>query len=132
MHNFIFDCWRSYSVIYIINKEIVFNMPSGNRTGPQGLGPLTGRGLGNCSGNISPNSTTNGRGFGYARGGGRGFGRGGGRGFGGGYDRGGGWGYRYPPVITPEEQTRNLENEKTFLEMRLKEVQAELEKNQSS
>ncbi|MCK5346368.1 MAG: DUF5320 family protein, partial [Candidatus Heimdallarchaeota archaeon] len=62
---------------------------------------------------------------------GRGYGRGGGRGYGRSFNQGG-WGYQYPRVITPEEQTQNLENEKNFLETRLKEVQAELEKNQSS
>jgi hypothetical protein len=70
--------------------------------------------------------------MGYARGAGRGFGRGGGRGYGGGFNRGYGWGYLYPAVITPEEQARNLENEKNLLELRLKEVQAELEKSQST
>ena len=51
-------------------------MPSGDRTGPEGFGPRTGRALGYCSGYDSP---------GYTKGiprGGRGFGRGYGRGFG--------------------------------------------------
>jgi len=108
------------------------NMPGGNGMGPENRGPMTGRGLGNCSGNNPPGPMARGRGFGmgYARGAGRGFGRGGGRGYGGGFN--GGWGYRYPVVITPEEQARNLENEKNLLELRLKEVQAELEKSQST
>ncbi len=46
-------------------------MPAGNRRGPQGLGPLTGRGRGHCSGRNHP---------GYGSGGG--FGRGGVRGCG--------------------------------------------------
>jgi hypothetical protein len=29
-------------------------MPRGDRTGPNGMGPLTGRGAGYCSGNIYP------------------------------------------------------------------------------
>lgn len=41
-------------------------MPNFDKTGPQGQGPLTGRGLGPCGG---------GRGFGYGRGYGRGLGR---------------------------------------------------------
>ena len=53
------------------------NMPGGNRKGPQGLGPLTGRGLGNCSGRNSPDPIAYGRGFANARGFGRGYGRGG-------------------------------------------------------
>lgn len=51
-------------------------MPRGDRTGPEGMGPMTGRGLGDCSGSTN---TFYGRGFG--RGCGRGFGRGFGRGY---------------------------------------------------
>ncbi len=57
-------------------------MPGGDRTGPLGLGPRTGRGLGYCSGYNRPGfmSRVFGR-FGWGRGGrGRGFGRGRGRG----------------------------------------------------
>lgn len=52
-------------------------MPGGNRTGPMGQGPMTGRGLGYCSGNTAPGFATAGfgRGFGFG-GGGRGRGRG--------------------------------------------------------
>ena len=51
-------------------------MPGGDRTGPAGMGPMTGRGAGYCAGYPAP---------GYANAGfGRGFGRG----------RGGGWGRR--------------------------------------
>ncbi len=48
-------------------------MPAGNGTGPMGMGSMTGRGAGYCSGSEMP---------GYANGGGfgRGFGFGGGRG----------------------------------------------------
>ena len=56
-------------------------MPGGDKTGPQGYGPRTGRGLGYCSGNDHPGYATTpyGRGFGFFRRRGRGFGRG--RGF---------------------------------------------------
>lgn len=50
-------------------------MPNFDQTGPNGEGPLTGRGLGDC------NTPRGGRGFG------RGFGRGNGRGFFGGFKR---------------------------------------------
>lgn len=62
-------------------------MPGGDRTGPRGLGPMTGRGAGYCAGFEAPGyaNTAPGRGFGYGFGGGRG---GRGRGFGGG---GRGW-----------------------------------------
>ena len=42
-------------------------MPRGDRSGPDGYGPRTGRGLGYCNGYDTP---------GFARGSGRGFGRG--------------------------------------------------------
>ncbi|HKL24333.1 MAG TPA: DUF5320 domain-containing protein [Candidatus Nanoarchaeia archaeon] len=45
-------------------------MPRGDKTGPEGKGPRTGRQMGYCSGNDSPGYTVSGRGLG------RGFGRG--------------------------------------------------------
>lgn len=63
-------------------------MPGGDRTGPNGMGPMTGRAAGFCTGNPVPGFANSmpGRGFGFGRG--RGFGRGLGFGF-----RGGrGWG----------------------------------------
>jgi len=52
-------------------------MPGGDRTGPIGLGPRTGRGAGYCSGSSTPGYMNPGpgfgRGFGRARGLGRGF-----------------------------------------------------------
>lgn len=38
-------------------------MPAGDGSGPQGRGPLTGRGLGNCSPNVGRNRAFFGRGF---------------------------------------------------------------------
>ncbi len=51
-------------------------MPRGDRTGPAGQGPLTGRGAGRCAGNDVSRYGNGffGRGFGFARG--FGFGRG--------------------------------------------------------
>ncbi|MCD6320335.1 MAG: DUF5320 domain-containing protein [Candidatus Desulfofervidaceae bacterium] len=63
-------------------------MPRLNGTGPLGMGPMTGRGLGYCPGVIRPGIPPAGyatipyygrgwrRGFGRGRGAGRGFGRG--------------------------------------------------------
>lgn len=55
-------------------------MPGGDRTGPLGMGPMTGRGAGFCTGNTVSgfmNPTINrGMGFGLGCGRGRGFGRG--------------------------------------------------------
>ena len=69
-------------------------MPGGDRTGPAGMGPMTGRAAGYCAGYpvpgyMSPISGAGWGGFGYGRGGGRGRGWGRGRGFGWG---GRGWG----------------------------------------
>ncbi len=54
-------------------------MPRGDRTGPEGMGPMTGRGAGFCAGYDVPGyaNPAPGRGFGPGMGGGRG--RGGGR-----------------------------------------------------
>ncbi len=79
-------------------------MPRGDRTGPWGLGPMTGRGMGYCAGFPGPGFMSPGPGFGSGRG--FGFGRGFGRGLG--FGRGRGWsragfggfgGYPYPPVM---------------------------------
>ena len=55
-------------------------MPAGDRTGPMGNGPMTGRAAGLCTGNSMPGyaNPAGGRGF---FGAGRGRGRGGGRGW---------------------------------------------------
>ena len=49
-------------------------MPAGDRTGPNGMGPMTGRGAGYCAGYNAPGFANGGPGF-------RGWGRGGGRGW---------------------------------------------------
>lgn len=56
-------------------------MPQGDRTGPTGQGPRTGRALGYCSGYDKPGNTKGfdegkGRGFGRGRGKGMGYGKG--------------------------------------------------------
>ncbi|WP_457571626.1 DUF5320 domain-containing protein [Desulfovulcanus sp.] len=97
-------------------------MPGFDGTGPMGQGPMTGRGLGRCTG--------------FAGGGGfrRGFGLGMGRGFGRGLGRRFGWGagYGYAPVapVTPEEekslltnQISALENQLEYLKKRLGEIE---------
>jgi hypothetical protein len=77
-------------------------MPRQDRTGPLGLGPLTGRGLGPC-------------GCGMQRGFGRGYGR--------------GFGFRSQVTLTKEDEKRILEAElkeidleKQEIEKRLKEI----------
>jgi hypothetical protein len=104
-------------------------MPGGDRTGPWGAGPMTGRGAGFCAGYGVPGYMNPiygyGRGFGRGRGWGRGFGRGRGwgRGWGYGYYATGlpGWagGYAYPypypegfraaPVTATDSKTARAE-----------------------
>jgi hypothetical protein len=88
-------------------------MPNLDRTGPWGLGPMTGRGLGRC-----------------ARGYGRGHGYG--RGFGYGLGAHGRWkgGYYYPQVSSLredkaflEEQREYLKDELNYIEKILKEIE---------
>ncbi|MBN1383203.1 MAG: DUF5320 domain-containing protein [Deltaproteobacteria bacterium] len=64
-------------------------MPRGDRTGPAGMGPMTGRAAGYCAGYAVPGfaNPVPGQGYGF------GFGRGMGYGFRGG--RGGRWGFPY-------------------------------------
>ena len=56
-------------------------MPYGDRTGPMGAGPMTGRGAGICAGYGRPGYMNHGFGHGFGRGHGRGYGMGGGRGW---------------------------------------------------
>ncbi len=65
-------------------------MPGGDRKGPMGEGPMTGRGLGFCAGNDTPGSVGE---VNQGRGMGRGMGRGLGRRFRHGQSRG--WGFRF-------------------------------------
>lgn len=101
-------------------------MPGGDRTGPFGAGPKTGRGLGFCSGNTAPGWTYS-RGMGLGGGLGRGFGRGGrgcfwgrGRWF---------WPYYHPyvPQQMDEKWEKNaLESEAEYLKNRLREIEKRL------
>lgn len=96
-------------------------MPGGDRSGPLGEGPMTGRGMGFCAGYPTP---------GYAQPGpGRGFGRG--RGFGGGGRGGRGWRHRFcatgvPGWVRggPVPETRQAEMQ--WLEARARAIESEL------
>ena len=129
-------------------------MPWGDGTGPLGLGPMTGRGLGYCAGFRVPgflnplNRFYGGLGMAWRRGFGWGFGRGWGRGFG----RGFGWRRAYwanypgnypyppPPPYAPYEPTREeleaelqyLKQAKDDLERRIQELNEEIEKLKQS
>lgn len=56
-------------------------MPRGDRTGPEGMGPMTGRAAGYCAGYDRPGTANQARGCGLGLGLGRGRGGGGGRGW---------------------------------------------------
>ncbi len=79
----------------IIKKEVV--MPGGNKTGPDGRGSMTGRGMGYCNDNEHPGSfySNSNRSIGFGRGGGRGNGRGFGMGRGDGFQYRNGMEFRY-------------------------------------
>jgi hypothetical protein len=114
-------------------------MPGGDGTGPGGLGPMTGRGLGFCAGYNTP-GYTKGPGMGMAWGGGRGRGA---RGFGRGmaWGRGRGFGYRayrpavgtsaYQPItaapVSEDQQLNMLKQEKDFLESELNGIKNAIE-----
>ena len=113
-------------------------MPFGDRTGPQGLGPMTGRGAGYCAGYPLP-----GRGLGRGgrgQGWGRGFGRGRGRGFGRGPQP---WGtpygsyapadgLAYPPSYRPEDEVTALKNQARYFEEALQETKKRIEEMEST
>lgn len=111
--------------------EVKEDMPRGDRTGPGGLGPLTGRAAGYCAGYPVPGVMNPIRG--YGRRGGRGVGR--------------GWrGYPtvptrdlsdylvYPLPQSPEQEVAALENyqkelqaEKIDLEQEMKKIKSRIE-----
>jgi len=121
-------------------------MPGGDRRGPSGFGPMTGRGAGFCAGYNMPgymNPAVGGgfRGGGFGRGGGRGFGRGYGAGgyrggsrfFGAGFPAGMGQGYygadaapQYvvPPMaeITKDQEMEYLAGQADYLKQGLESI----------
>jgi len=111
-------------------------MAWGDGTGPNGLGPMTGRGAGYCAGFNTPGYANPGvgagRGFGAGRGRGGGFGgRGGGRGFGGGRRFAGGvnpyygqapYAVPYAPQVEPAQEAELLKNEARALESEMKAI----------
>lgn len=102
-------------------------MPRGDRTGPEGLGAMTGRGLGFCNGNQTPGFN---RGFG--RGAGGGFGRGLRRATGYGLGQGRGYYRENLPEATVPESQNSLKSEAASLMERLKKVLDALDKSASN
>ncbi|KPK96288.1 hypothetical protein AMJ80_00810 [bacterium SM23_31] len=115
-------------------------MPAGDRTGPTGAGPMTGRAAGYCAGYSTPgymNSIPGRGGYGFSRGSGRGL-SGRGRGWKNsywatglpGWARGsygfpafGGGAYPYVPELTSKQETDMLKQEAELLKNQLKDVQ---------
>lgn len=112
-------------------------MPGGDRTGPMGMGPMTGRAAGYCAGYSVPgyiNPIYGRGGFGYGRGWGRGFGfRGAAYGYGNPYY---GDPYLAAPYYEPEinsqqeaqmlkEQAKVMQEEISAINDRIKELEAE-------
>ncbi len=106
-------------------------MPGGDRTGPSGYGPMTGRGMGYCAGYGVPGYMNAGYGFGFGRG--RGFG-GGGRGRRNMYYATGlpGWARAYPAPAwtgypgpgyygeyTPEREMEGLKTQAEFFQKQI-------------
>ena len=109
-------------------------MPAGDRTGPQGMGPQTGRGMGFCAGNDMPGYMHSGYGY---RGAPRRFSRMGGRGYRRGFRATGqpgwarfqdfGWGYPPEPIpVSPEEEKEMLQDQEKWLKEQLAAVQGRL------
>jgi hypothetical protein len=101
-------------------------MPRGDRTGPTGAGPKTGRQMGYCTGHESP-------GFvnmyaGWRRGPGRGPGRGWGRGPGAGYGYGRGFGSRFAYGYGPAYEEIPDVSEKTLVENEIRILKDQLAK----
>ncbi|QEN06595.1 hypothetical protein EXM22_00795 [Oceanispirochaeta crateris] len=108
-------------------------MPKGDRRGPNGMGPMTGRGAGFCNGSSTPGFINSGfaGGYGLGRGAGRGrgFDRSYGVGFGRGMGRGLGMGYQAysaAPEYLKDNEKGYLENEVSYLKDQLKTLENRL------
>ncbi|MBW1932293.1 MAG: DUF5320 domain-containing protein [Deltaproteobacteria bacterium] len=105
-------------------------MPGGDRTGPLGMGPMTGRAAGFCAGFPVPGyaNPVGGRGMGWGRGRGMGRGRGFGRGFGwagavGPYPANASFG----PLLTPAQELEGLKQQAEFLQSSLSQINDRIE-----
>ena len=110
-------------------------MPRGDRSGPNGMGPMTGRGAGFCNGFNAPGYISGGVAGGYGMGAGRGA-RGRRNGFGAGYGAGRGYGIgavpynAAPPApitgYSKEAEKGYIENEVSLLKDQLKALEGRL------
>lgn len=98
-------------------------MPFGNKTGPAGQGPRTGRGLGYCSGYSSPGYTKSGFGRGF-------YGKGGGRGWKNWYRATGLFGWQRK--VAPKEEKGMISDEIKVLENQIKEIEGRIKELKKS
>lgn len=108
-------------------------MPGGDRTGPAGMGPMTGGAFGYCAGYPVPGyaNPIPGRGRGRGRGWGRGFGRGfGWRGAGDPYAYGGG--YPYAPEFSPQQEADILRDQAKAMQEEIKAVNERISELESA
>jgi hypothetical protein len=111
-------------------------MPGRDRTGPEGMGPMTGWGMGDCAGEDDPRFAGPMPGRGYGRGWwgrawrhGRSWWRGRGRGwrfYAGRRGYGPPWGY--PPQLTPDQELEELKGEAEWLKQQLDAVNQRIDK----
>ncbi len=92
-------------------------MPQGDRTGPDGRGPRTGRGMGFCSGANQPGFMNSGFGREFGRGRGVRQGR---------YAKPYAESVSQPATLTKEQQKKILEAEAVELEVELKAIKEKL------
>ena len=106
-------------------------MPRGDRTGPAGMGPMTGRGLGGCSVGDHAITGNYARGFDYGAGrGGRPWGGGRGRCFGGGHGRM--FNAPKPADMTVEHELASLKNQAALLEEQVSATKSRIEELEAS
>ena len=112
-------------------------MPRGNRTGPAGWGPMTGRGMGYCAGYDAPDYVHQAPGYGRRRGG-----WGAGRGWRHGYHATGlprwaryddapDWYGPYGPRMSEEQETDLLRNQAEALNRELEAIRKRLDELES-
>ena len=120
-------------------------MPHGDRTGPVGAGPMTGRRMGYCIGFDRPGSMNPGRGFGFGMGRGGGFG-GRGRGWrnqywttglpgwarGGQFYSPGAYSAAFTDEIPPEDELKSLKSQYKFLERDMSDLKKRIDELEAS
>ena len=107
-------------------------MPRGDKTGPAGMGPMTGRAVGFCAGYQVPGymNPVGGSGYGGIGRGGRPWGGGRGRCFGGG--RGWMFGAPLPANVTVEQELASLKNQAALMEEQINATKSRIEELESS